>query len=357
MGFDWVLNKVLKLLKRFYWVRELVNEKRRATNSFSSRRSAFYERIWNEAAKEIGASCDKIGVGIHEISIGGRRTKVYETSTEIDDPVTLRLAGNKAAVLSLLRREGIPVPKFTECDIYDIECAKRFIRDIGKKCVVKPAQGTGAGAGVTAGVEDTWDLLKAAALAGTFGRKILIEELIRGDMYRLLYLHGELLDAVLRTPPTVIGDGRSSIRALVDQENALRLERGSERAQCPLKMDSDMTNCLREQNLSLASVPGNREVVRLKTVVNENRGWENISAAAVLSKSIISEGARAASAIGTKLAGVDIITCDPSVPLSASRGVVIEVNTTPGYYYHYMKRDEPFPVAIHVLKEVFGLRR
>jgi len=281
---------------------------------------------------------------------------VYETYTEIDDPVTLRVAGNKAVVLSMLRREGIPVPRFTEFDIQDIACAKGFVRKIGKKCVVKPANGTGGGVAVTTGVEGTWDLLKAAALASVFGRRILVEEMIRGDVYRLLYLHGELLDAVVRRHPTVTGDGKLSIRALVKQENALRLEKGSERAQCPLKIDMDMLNCLREQNLSLASVPGEGERVRVKTVVNENSGWENESVTEALSQSIIMEGARAASAIGAKLAGVDIVTGDPSAALSESGGAVIEVNTTPGYYYHYMKRGEPFPVAIYVLKEVLGLR-
>jgi cyanophycin synthetase len=351
-----VLHGVLELLRCFYRVRELIHWMQRATRSFSSKRAAFYARIWNEAAKVIGASCVEIGGGVQEVGIEGRRTRVYGRYTEIDDPVTLQVAENKAVVLSMLRREGISVPRFVECDIQDIECAKGFVRKIDKKCVVKPANGTAGGVGVTTGVEGTWDLLKAAALASVFDRRILVEELIRGDVYRLLYLHGELLDAVVRKPPTVTGDGKLSIRALVKQENALRLEKGSERAHCRLKIDMDMLKCLREQNLSLASVPREGEVVRVKTVVNENRGRENESATEALSKSIIIEGARAANVTGVKMAGVDIITCDPTVALSESGGAVIEVNAVPGYYYHYMKVGEPFPVAIYVLKEVLGLR-
>ncbi len=357
MKSDRVSRGGLELLRWFYRLRLLMDRRQLATRSFSNGRAAFYARIWNEAAKAVGASCVEIGGGVHEVGIEGRRTRVYETYTEIDDPVTLRVAGNKAVVLSMLQREGIPVPRFAECDIQDIECARGFVRRIGKKCVVKPANGTGGGLAVTTGVERTWDLLKAAARASVFGRRILVEEMIRGEVYRLLYLHGKLLDAVVRKPPTVTGDGKLSIRALVKQENALRLEKGAERAQCPLKIDIDMLNCLREQNLSLASVPGEGQRVSVKTVVNENCGWENESVAKTLSGSIIKEGAKAASAIGAKLAGVDIITCDPSAALSRSGGAVIEVNTTPGYYYHYMKKGEPFPVAIHVLKEILALRR
>ena len=40
-----------------------------------------------------------------------------------------------------------------------------------------------------------------------------------------------------------------------------------------------------------------------------------------------------------------MITPDPSVPLAEAGGAVIEVNTTPGYYYHYYKREGRVPVA------------
>ena len=61
-------------------------------------------------------------------------------------------------------------------------------------------------------------------------------------------------------------------------------------------------------------------------------------------------GAQAAAVIGARLAGVDIITPDPSISLDKSGGVVLEVNTTPGYYYHYHRRGGPVPVACAILE-------
>jgi len=96
--------------------------------------------------------------------------------------------------------------------------------------------------------------------------------------------------------------------------------------------------------------------VKLKTVINDNAGAENESAAHLLCPSIIADGVRAAAAVGARLAGVDVITTDPSVPLAESGGVVLEVNTTPGFYYHYHKRDDCCPVALNVLRAALADR-
>ena len=40
------------------------------------------------------------------------------------------------------------------------------------------------------------------------------------------------------------------------------------------------------------------------------------------------------------------------MPLAESGGAVIEVNTTPGFHYHYHKNDGSFPVAVRVLEQL-----
>jgi hypothetical protein len=49
---------------------------------------------------------------------------------------------------------------------------------------------------------------------------------------------------------------------------------------------------------------------------------------------------------------VDIITTDPTRPLAATGGVILEVNAPPNFYYHYHKRDGAVPVALHVLRRI-----
>src|SRR5205823_1628012 len=107
----------------------------------------------------------------------------------------------------------------------------------------------------TTGVRRRSHLALAAAAAAVYGDDLLIEEQLKGDNYRLLYLDGVLLDAYVRQPPTVVGDGRSTVARLVRRANSDRLSRGSGLSQVLLTIDLDMRRTLAKQGLSLRSVP------------------------------------------------------------------------------------------------------
>jgi D-alanine-D-alanine ligase-like ATP-grasp enzyme len=313
---------------------------------------AFYERIWREAAEHFGASYRPLGRGIADVVLGEARVRTLENTCSIDDPVTIALALNKVLSYRLLVESGLPTPAHTEFTTATIDRAASFLASASGPCVVKPASGTGGGRGITTNVMRPSHLAHATAAAAVYADELIIERQVDGDNYRLLYLDGVLLDAFVRKLPTVVGDGRSSIARLVRGANEERLRQGSGVSQVLLTVDLDMRRTLARQGLGLGSVPPEGQAVTLKTVVNENRGDDNTTATGMLCPSIVEAGARAAGALHVRLAGIDIITKDPAVPLAESGGVIIEVNTTPNYYYHYHKADGRFPVAVHVLENL-----
>ena len=221
------------------------------------------------------------------------------------------------------------MPRYTLCAADDLETAWAFVDSLGRPCVVKPAQASGA-LGVTTAISARFDLARAMAYGGAFGRELLVEELVEGGVYRLLYFDGELLDAVLRMPPTVQGDGSANVEQLVSAENRRRLAGGIEACQSLVKIDQELRHTLRQRGYTLRSVPPAGEEVRLKNAVNDNRREDNVSAAEALCGEVVETGAAAAAALGVRLAGVDVITGDPGVPLTEAGGVVIEVNHAPG---------------------------
>jgi cyanophycin synthetase len=347
--------KLLRLLALAHAARDLARRRRSGAREIARQRAAFYENAWREAAGRLGAAVAPLGDDILQIDRGGWRTRVCQNYSALDDAVTLKVAGNKPLVYDLLARRGLPIPRHLAFALKDVRRAAAFLEGVGADCVVKPANGTGGGEGITTGVRTRPQLARAvvAAAAVTYGRgDLVIEEQVDGDNYRLLYLDGQLIDAVFRGPPTVTGDGRSRIAALVRRANAERLARGYGLAQVLLSMDLDMKRTLARQGLTLASVPAAGAEVVLKTVINENCGADNVSCPHLLCAAVVRDGAVAAEAVGARLAGVDIVTGNPAVPLADAGGVILEVNTTPGFYIHYHKRDRAFPVAAHVLQRL-----
>jgi cyanophycin synthetase len=329
-----------------------VTGRRGAAASVARGRAAFYDAVWRGAAEAAGARVEDLRSGCLRIYTGDSTLLVRDNVTSLDDPVTLAIAGDKPLVLRLLSDAGIPVPAHVVARYDDLPGAWAFVRRVAAPCVVKPALDGAAGAGVTTGVDDRRRLAAAMARAGAWSGSVLVERQVEGEVYRLLFLDGVLLDAVLRRPPVLRGDGRSTIRRLIADENADRAARGAEAAQSLLRHDADLVTTLRRQGYSLSSVPPAGVAVQAKSVVNDNRKSENEAAAGRLCAEVAAIGARAAREIGVRLAGVDIITTDPGVPLEDSGGVVLEVNTTPGYYYHYHRSGQEAPVASMILERL-----
>jgi glutathione synthase/RimK-type ligase-like ATP-grasp enzyme len=312
-------------------------------------RLEFYKDVWREAAGELGGVYEELGEGIIKITCNGTSTRVYTNYTVLDDPVTLQIALDKPLVSSILRSHGLPTPDHAEFSLNKLDKAYQFLAQ-HRICVVKPADGTDGGGGVTTGIETRRQLLRAAVRASGYGARLLVEEQVKGDVIRLLYLDGRLLDAVRRGSPTVLGDGKSSISQLVVALNQMRVDAGYRLAQSTIKHDMEMERTLGGQNLSWRSVPAKGERVTLKTVINDNMADENESVADQLSESTIAAGCRAAELIGARLAGVDVITPNIRQGLEEAGGKILEINTTPGYHYHYFKRDGVCRVAVPILR-------
>lgn len=347
----WVNRATLELMYLFELARTFLYYRDAGRRELRQHRLAFNERAWREAAETIGASWRPIGGNIAEISLNGVQTRVRDYVSEIDGPVTCALLDQKPLIHKILREHNLPVPRHACFSLKNPAPAVAFLASIGGACVVKPANGA-AGRGVTTGVSSARHLARAAAVAGVYGEELLIEEQVKGEVYRLLYLDGQIIDAFVRRPPAVVGDGRARVSALIRRTNDERLKGRGEVSQVLIPLDLDLRRTLARQGLSLRSIPATGRRVTLKTVVNDNSGTDNSTAMGLLHPSIIEGGRRAVEALGVRLAGLDIITADPTVPLEVSGGVILEVNGTPGFYYHYHKRDGAFPAALHVLRRL-----
>lgn len=330
---------------------------RRKRNLDATQRIEFYLSMWKDASAVLHAEFSELDGGYSSVLLNGRTTTMYQNLVMIDHPVTVKIARDKPMALRTLKSNGISVPRHCAFSLQQLRLGDEFLKEIGAACVVKPAHNSAGGDGVTTNVRSRRDLHRAAIYASLYSHLILIEEQIAGDSYRLLYLDGEMLDAIRRKSPTIVGDGHSTIKELVAQENARRARLNGETALTELSLDLDCINTLREAGLAPGSVSPQGMEVKLKLATNDNADHENESIPDLVCDSIVAEGALAARVLGVRLAGVDVITPKISVPLRESGGVINEVNATPGLHYHYqvVNRERRIPVAVPLLRHLLGI--
>jgi cyanophycin synthetase len=318
-------------------------------------RAAFYTALWRDAATAIGATHRLRAGGLHEIRLGRQATYVRGSELMLDSPVALALVGERALSFELIAAQGLRVPAHLVFHRAEARAARTFHAELGGPVVVKPLSGTGGGRGVTTGIQSREALDRAIRRAGRFCPEMIVEEQVPGAFYRLTYLDGRFLDAVRRDPPTVTGDGRSTIRALVSAENRRRRTGEMPCALNPLLVDAEMRGRLAQDGRSLRDVPATGEVVVVKGAVNESGPDETFNVTRDIPAETIEEVGRMVDALGIRFAGVDVMAQDISAPLGPDGPAVIEVNGNPGLHHHALLADPSTaaPVARMILEHLF----
>jgi cyanophycin synthetase len=300
---------------------------------FAELRRRYYDLFWHKVAGEIGAESLKWDFGFRRLARGGRMVIVRGAELRLDDHLTLDLMGNKALTYRLIAEQGLAVPRHVRFPVGRTAWAEPLLA-LGRPLVVKPNSGSGGGRGVTTGITSLMGLRRAALRAARYDTEVLAEEQIEGNSYRLLYLDGRLIDAVKRLPPSLAGDGRSSLRALAARENRRRLAAQPFSAVSPLRLDGDAVNYLAAQGLRPGSVPAAGERIIVKRTCNENTAPDNQAVFDRVNAATAALCARLVTNLGVRLAGVDIIARDIAAPLGPANGLVGEINTTPGLHHH-----------------------
>lgn len=329
-------------------VRKVWELKRNASGQiYVQDRVSEYREIWKAVAEKVGARFSILGDSVWELELNGKKTRMKIDLVEFDNPVTLEIAGMKPLVYKLFSECGLQVPDHQVYQLDNLDCAWEFLKRYPRGCVVKPANGTSSGRGVSTHVLTRRELRKASILASLYGTELLIEPMVPGECYRLLVLDGEVIHAVRRRGPRVIGDGLSTLARLILAENECRKVRGEN----ILDFDQDLLFTLGYQNLSLESVPSQGRTVVVKSVNDphrkrvEVRTVYNEAVIDLVCESLREDAGSAAKILNSRLVGVDFITVDPTIPLAKSGGVINEVNTTPGLHHHYDSSREPYPEA------------
>ncbi len=233
------------------------------------------------------------------------------------------LATDKYFANAVLERAGVPTLGGRYFFLHDRHRAHRppghergdalaYFRELGAVAFAKPL--TGSRGDFARAIHGEASLSGYLDEVARYYDSVLLQPVISGHEYRIFLLDDEVVYAARKLPPSLAGDGSSTIRDLLAQHNAALQSRGLSTVSAA-GGDASLDVVLPKGRLF--AIPGRMNLSAGGTMVLESPHSE--TAVAALAR-------RAAGALGLRAAAVDLFT---GIAGDAEATRVIEVNSNP----------------------------
>lgn len=287
-----------------------------------------------------------------QFGYGKYQKRIQATVTSETRHIAVEIAQDKELTNKLLKDTGLPVPQ--SILVSSEEEAVEAAEGIGYPCVVKPYN-LSHGRGVALNLQNADQVKDAYQRCAEMTDYMLVESYLSGNDHRILVVNDEVVAVSERVPGHVVGDGRSTIRELVDVVNSdPRRGVGHEKILTQIAIDHQAERLLGQAGYTLDTILDNRQQFFLRSTGNLSTGGTAIDRTDVIHPDNIEIARRAAKVIGLDIAGIDVITPDISRSVREAGGGIVEVNAAPGFRMHVSPTEgRPRNVASPVMDMLF----
>lgn len=278
--------------------------------------------------------------GFFRLSYGGRSVACRESLSEFTSAVAMSICDDKATTRRIVERAGVEVPdQILAGSADDIAL---FLEKHGS-VVVKPARGE-QGKGIAIGLTSVSQVMDAIDVARTFSNDVLVEECVSGQDLRLVVIDYKVVAAALRKPAEVTGNGKATIRELIETQS--RRRSAATGGESMIVIDDEVDRCLDAHDLALDDILPQGQVLAVRRTANLHTGGTIHDVTGETHHALIDAAIRAARAIEIPVTGIDLMVKDPRQPEYR----FIEANERPGLANH-----EPQPTAERFVDFLFPL--
>lgn len=272
------------------------------------------------------------------LTYGGRTIHCRESLSELTSAVAMSICDDKAVTRRVVERAGVRVPEQIEAG--DRDRLVDFLQRHGS-VVVKPARGE-QGRGVAVGLDTIEAVERAVANARVISDRVLVEQCAPGEDLRLVMIDYRLVAAATRQSARIVGDGRSTIRMLIEHQSRRRAAATGGESRIPL--DDETERCVRLAGFGLDDVPPAGQEVRVRKTANLHTGGTIHDVTDQVHPALVEAAIKVARAIQIPVVGVDFMVRSPHQP----DYMFIEANERPGLANH-----EPQPTAERFIDLLF----
>jgi len=302
-----------------------------------------------DAARERRIPSNRLSEGnLVQLGYGNKQRRIWTAETDSTSAIGEGISRDKDLTKTLLAACGVPVPEGRMVD--SASDAWKAAQDIGVPVVVKPYDGNHA-RGVFTNLSTQVEIEKAYADALKEGSGVMVERYIPGNEHRLLVVGKKVVAAAKGESAWVKGDGKRSIRDLINEEINTDPRRGDAEILplSPVLFDTMLELELSRQNLTIDAIPTIGQEVLVQR--SGNMAFEVTH---LMHPDVAEQVALAARVVGLDIAGVDLVAQDISRPLEEQGAAIVEVNAGPGLIMHLKPAvGEPQPVGAAIVEHLF----
>ena len=179
--------------------------------------------------------------------------------------------------------------------------------------------------------------------------KIVVEKFVKGDVYRVIVIDGEMIAVAQRLPAIIVGDGVNSIKSLIEKynEHQWRGLAGQKNTTLhKIEFDEKLFKRLEKSGVRVEGVLGVGQELKLADKVTLGEAAEIVNLTGQVhekNKKLFEDVSRA---MGMPFAGLDFICEDVAKPYDEQSFAFLENNTLPYIdMHHFPSIGEPINVA------------
>jgi len=312
-------------------------------------------RLLVEESEKLGVETEVISAkhNLLVLKYKDKEVLVRRAVTPVTSAVLRYVADHKDATYDVLDYYGFSVPKTVT--VNSVLEAMEASREIGYPLVVKP-EDSAYGLGVTVSVNNEEQLRVAYEHAYSINQgDVLVQNLIKGDDYRIMVVDYKVCAIAKRIPCRVLGDGDNTIEKLIEIENKNPMRgKGKTSPMTLINIDDDMKDYLTSQKLTLDDISSKGEYVYLRKIANLSQGGEAENMTDICSDNNKRLFESMAKALQASVVGIDILCEDLGKNLTNNDYAVIEVNASPGIrMHHYPAKGKSINIAKKILVALF----
>lgn len=311
----------------------------------------------NGRSKVLYAEAQQRGIEMQQLCIAGsvlehyraRIAGVWRYFSAL--PIPLQLVADsedwlddKFRLKRFLQSHGIPVPQGGAA--WNQSDALKIFETLQKPVIVKPRKGS-RGRHTLTYLSTSKECANAFKIASELCQCVMVEEHLRGSVYRGTYVHGEIVGVLRGDAPQVVGDGHSTLRELVDTKNGTRPARVG-----TFTFDEKAIAFLGRKGQSPETVPANGVAIDLSEKIGLSYGGNAIEMLPSTHPKIIEILTRAGDALGAAVVGFDFIIEDATKDPDTQRWGIIEGNARPFIDLHHSPLEGP---SINVAARIWDL--